>query len=347
MVHVSRLRAVSTTVEKRYGTGRGKKRSAGWKQFLKPNWFILAALILALSYFAFTALAPWQLNKDDDIVARNEQIEAAYDRNPVPVTEVMDGTGAISDEQEWTRVVLQGRYLPDDEVLLRMRPVDKNPAFQSLTPFELTSGEQILVHRGWAPTGDGVTVPEIEQAPTGTVSLVGMVRQGEQVSATRAPLQEQGYQQVYSISTEQISELTGTDLAEDYVQLSDGEPGVLYAMPVPKLDRGSHLSYGFQWIAIGIMGPLGLMYLVYAEIKERRKVDDEKDEISEDAASSPAGDPDPGAGVDAGLDEDAWLADDPDGMTRQVVRSRNVRDRYGDAKPDFYGRLGKRDRERF
>lgn len=340
------IKAVSTIVEKRYGTGRGTKQSAGWKQFLKPSWFILAALILALSYFAFAALAPWQLNKDDEIVARNEQIEAAYDRDPVPVTDVMDGAGAIADEEEWTRVVLQGRYLPDDEVLLRMRPVDKNPAFQSLTPFELTSGEQILVHRGWTPTGDGVTVPEIDPAPSGAVSLVGMVRQGEQVSTTRAPLQEQGYQQVYSISTEQIGELTGTDLAEDYVQLSEGEPGVLNAMPVPKLDRGSHLSYGFQWIAIGIMGPLGLAYFIYAEIKERRKVNEERDDIDA-AVSSPAGDPDPGAGHDTGLDEDAWLADDPDGMTRQVVRSRNVRDRYGDAKPDFYGRLGKRYRERF
>ena len=340
---------MTTTVEKRYGTERGKKQSAGWKQFLTPNWFILAAIIVALSYFAFTALAPWQLNKDDDIVARNEQIEAAYERDPVPVTDVMDGAGAISDEEEWTRVVLQGRYLPDDEVLLRMRPVDKNPAFQALTPFELSSGEQILVHRGWVSTGDGVTVPDIEQAPSGEVSLVGMVRQGEAVSSARAPLQEQGYQQVYSISTEQISELTGTDLAEDYVQLSEGEPGVLYAMPVPKLDRGSHLSYGFQWIAIGIMGPLGLLYLAYAEIKERRKVNDEKEEICEDV-SSPADGPDPGAGstvAAAALDEDAWLADDPDGMTRQVVRSRNVRDRYGDAKPDFYGRLGKRERERF
>lgn len=332
-------------MEKRYGDGRGGAGSAWWKQFLKPGWFITAVLVLVFSYFAFTALAPWQLNKDDDIVARNEQIEAAYENAPVPVTEVMDGRGAIADEAEWTRVVLEGRYLPEAEVLLRMRPVDKNPAFQSLVPFELRSGEQILVHRGWVPTGDGVTVPEFDPAPGATVSLIGMLRQGERVAPDRSPLEEQGYQQVYSISTEQIGELTGTRLAEDYVQLSTEQPGVLNAMPVPKLDRGSHLSYGFQWIAFGIMAPLGLIYFIYAELKERRRVREEQSQLSDaDGIAGGTGpEPDP-AGQ---LDEDAWMADDPDGNTRQVVRSRHVRDRYGDAKPDFYGRLGKRQRERF
>ena len=46
------------------------------------------------------------------------------------------------------------------------------------------------------------------------------------------------------------------ELAEDYVQLAEGQAGEINAIPVPMLDRGSHLSYAFQWIAFGIMAPL-------------------------------------------------------------------------------------------
>ena len=292
--------------------------------------------VIAFSYFAITFLSPWQLNKDDELAARNEQIEAAYENDPVPVGQVVDNNGAIEPEEEWTRVTATGRYLPEDEVLLRMRPVDKSPAFQSLVPFELNSGETILVHRGWVPSGDGVTVPNFEEAPAGTVTLTGMMRQGE-ATGTKAPLQEQGHTQVYTISTGEIGELTGNDLGEDYLQLSPEEPGVLNAMPVPQLTRGNHFSYGLQWFAFGIMAPAGLIYFIWAEIRERRRTRDEEEEMAEAVASA-------GDGED--FDEDAWLASDPDAQT--VVRSRNVRDRYGTSKPDHYGKkMAKRERERY
>ena len=67
------------------------------------------------------------------------------------------------------------------------------------------------------------------------------------------PIEDQGYRQVYGINTAQIAEVTGMELAEDYVQLAEGQAGEINAIPVPMLDRGSHLSYAFQWIAFGIM----------------------------------------------------------------------------------------------
>ncbi len=40
---------------------------------------------------------------------------------------------------------------------------------------------------------------------------------------------------------------------------------------MPQLDAGPYLSYGLQWLAFGIMAPLGLGYFVWAELRERRK----------------------------------------------------------------------------
>lgn len=312
------------TKRQRYGSTHSRGRK-GLLTFLRPGWVIMFLLIIAFSYSAFTFLAPWQLGKDDDIVHRNNQIDAAFQTDPVPVPEVFGPDGRISPEDEWRRVTLQGEYLPADEVLLRMRPVDSSPAFHALTPFRLDSGQTILVNRGFTVPLDG-NVPDMSEAPTGPQVIHGHARLDE-VEPVSAPMEDQGYRQVYGIHTEQVSEVVGVPLAHDYVQLSDGEPGELNAIPVPKLDRGSHLSYGFQWIAFGIMAPLGLGYFVWAELRERRRVREESQELVDTPVETPP----------------APEGEDEVGVEKPSPR----RARYGDGRPDHYGRLAKRERERF
>ena len=166
----------------RYGQAPGRK---GWLTFLRPGWVIMFLLIIAFSYAAFTFLAPWQLGKDDAIVHRNEQIDAAFRTDPVPASEVFGPDGSITPEDEWRRVTLQGEYLTDAEVLLRMRPVDSSPAFHALTPFRLESGETILVNRGFTVPLDG-NVPDITDAPTGPLTIAGHARLNE-VEPTSTP----------------------------------------------------------------------------------------------------------------------------------------------------------------
>ena len=212
------------------------------KTFLKPGWVLLLLFVVAFSYLAFTVLAPWQLGKDDDIVERNELITHAYEADPQPVEDLVDGNGAIKDD-EWSRATLHGHYLPQDEVLLRLRPVDSGPSYQSLVPFRTDSGLTILVNRGWVKAGEANAVPDIPAAPSGETTLTGMIR-ADEAQHQSAPIKQEGYQQVYSIHTEQIASLIDAPLAHDYIQLSADQPGVLNAMPIPQLDRGNHLSYG-------------------------------------------------------------------------------------------------------
>nr|VDG63176.1 Uncharacterized conserved protein [Streptococcus thermophilus] len=255
-----------------------------WKSFLTPGWVIAFILALAFSWFAITWLSPWQLNKDHDIVERNERIETAFESDPVPAATLLDG--GYNPANEWTRISLTGRYLADDEVLLRLRPVDGSPAFQSLVPFQLDddSSTILLVNRGWVPAEDGgTTVPELPAPPaTETVTLNAMIRTPEEPHPEGA-IEDQGYTMVQSISPAQIAELTEskTNFAEPYAQLLSGQLGVLNPIPLPQLDRGNHLSYGLQWIAFGIMAPAGLIYFLYSEARERRRYRHEQEELAE------------------------------------------------------------------
>lgn len=323
------------------------------KTFLKPGWVLSLIFIVAFSYLSFTVLAPWQLNKDAQIVERNHLIEEAYDADPQPVTEVFSADGSL--HKEWERAELTGHYLSEDEVLLRLRPVESAPGFQSLVPFETESGETFLVNRGWMPTDEGNSVPHIDPAPQGEVTIVAMARYDER-KHTSAPIEEQGYTQVYSINTEQIAELVDVPLAHDYLQLSPEQPGELHALPVPKLDRGNHLSYGYQWIAFGVMAPLGFAYFVWSEIRERRRARDEDALIAEaTAAATGAGSPDTAADVESsehkepsGEHSDATTpAASPSTPAAATQPSRRSRSRYGSAKPDFYEKIRERGQERY
>ncbi len=276
------------------------KRS-GWRSLLTPGWIITAILVIAFTYTAFSFLAPWQLGKNKDKNAFNQRLEQSLQVDPAPITDVIpsDG-GSVGVDKEWTRVALQGHFLPDKEVLLRNRPVESTHSYQSLTPFRLDGGQTVLVHRGWvAVEGDGAA-PKLKRAPGGDVKVTGFIRMSEAVPSAK-PSQSQGYTQVTGMSTKQISDATGEDLAADYVQLDsesvdrlngmaggdgdsadvrDAEVPDLQALPLPHLDGGTNLSYGIQWIAFGILAPAGLGWFVYAEMRERRREREESAEVA-------------------------------------------------------------------
>lgn len=283
-------------------------RRQGWKSFLTPGWVITAVLVLLFTYFAITFLAPWQLNKGERKSEFNHRLEAAVQRDPVGVEQVLpkDGTSAGIDK-EWTHVRMQGHFLLDAEGLLRNRPINGSPAYHVLTPFRTDAGQTVLVNRGWTMPVNGAEVPTIPNPPVGEVTVTGFVRMSE-AKPPAGPVNAQGFTQFMGINTEEIGQTqreklanSGSDgaqfapLTAEYVQLDeasvasmndkDASDATLMAIPLPQLDNGPHLSYGIQWITFGIAAPAVLIWFAWSEIKERRR---EKDEIAEAEARAEA-----------------------------------------------------------
>ncbi|BDT86058.1 SURF1 family cytochrome oxidase biogenesis protein [Nocardia cyriacigeorgica] len=240
---------------------------------LRPSWLILAVLVAAFAYLCFTVLAPWQLGKNTDTSERNQLIAESVDAEAVDVTTVFDG-----DATEWRRVIAEGSYVPDSTALVRLRHLDGAPGYSVLAAFRLTDGRVLLVDRGLVGAVEGSRPPQIAQPPAGTQRIEARIRHSEGVSADKLPTEQDGYRQVYSIDTGQaatVLQLPITPLPTGerggYLQLTENQPGAFTPTPLPQLDAGPYLSYGLQWLAFGIMAPLGLGYFVWAEIRERRK----------------------------------------------------------------------------
>ncbi|MBY4129880.1 SURF1 family protein [Rhodococcus fascians] len=234
---------------------------------LRPKWLVLAAVALAFAFLCFSVLAPWQLGKNTSTSARNDLITRSVDAEPVPLSEVLTADGFAADD-EWRRVIATGSYLPDSEALVRLRSIREQPAYEVITPFVIDGGPTVLVNRGYVLPVEGTRPPDFAPAPTEQVTLDARVRQAEGTS--REPIEEDGHLQVYNINPEQIGAAVGVEAIDGYLQLDDGQPGGLGLIELPQTDAGPYLSYGLQWLAFGIMAPLGLAYFVRAEIRERR-----------------------------------------------------------------------------
>ncbi len=257
-----------------------------WAFLLRPAWLALFVVVIAFAYLCFTVLAPWQLGKNTKTSRENSQISHSLTADPVPLTTVLPQQNSSAPNDQWRKVTATGRYLPDAQVLARLRVVEAEPAFEVLVPFAVDGGPTVLVDRGYVRPVKGSKVPTIPPPPAGSVTITARLRDSEPVAVGKEPFLADGTQQMYSISTTQIAAVTGVPLAGSYLQLIEDQPGGLGVIPLPHLEAGPFLSYGIQWIAFGIIAPIGLGYFVYSEVQQRRREKAAK-EAAEAAPSAP------------------------------------------------------------
>lgn len=242
-----------------------------WAFLLRPGWLALALVVIAFAYLCLSVLAPWQLGKNTRTSHRNSQIENSLTTPPVALRTLLAQQGSSADDAEWRRVTATGHYLPDVQVLARLRVVDGKPAFEVLVPFVTDGGPTVLVDRGYVRAEQGARVPPIPPPPRDTVTITARLRNSEPPVPGKDPFSKDGVQQVYSINVGQVADVTGVPLAGSYLQLVDDQPGGLGVIGLPQLDAGPYLSYGIQWITFGVVAPILLGYFVYAEIRTRRR----------------------------------------------------------------------------
>lgn len=258
------------------GTHRGARYRIGvriLRSFLRPGWLLLAVVVVAFAVACFWLLAPWQLGKNSDNEHQNDLLRKAETTDPVPIADLYDDGQPVKDA-EWRKVLVTGTYLPEQQAVVRLRHIDGQPAYEVLTPLQSTDGATYLVNRGYVTPTQGTSLPPISAPPAGEVTVEARIRSAEGTSPGREPRVEAGALQVYSIDPAVLGAAVDLPLTDGYLQLDEGQPGGLGVMDLPQLDSGPYLSYGLQWIAFGVMAPLGLGYFAWSEYKQRRAAKD-------------------------------------------------------------------------
>jgi len=271
---------VSSTREHPAVADEGKPRRR-WAFLVSPGWIGAILAVLAFSAACFFILAPWQFDRNAERTAQNDAINAAIAAPAVPVGELMSTTAQPPGDIAWRVVTATGEFDPSRQVQVRLRQdASGNPVSEVIAPFRLTSGESLLVDRGYVSFSDVRNNVPIAALPTGQVTITGRVQDEQTDPSNRQPLVVGDRTEAYAINVAAIggAAVGGASASEvflqGYIQLTDGSPGVLTPIELPQTDSGPFLSYALQWEAFGVIALIGMGVFIYREIADPRPPDD-------------------------------------------------------------------------
>ncbi|MDR9362846.1 MAG: SURF1 family protein [Microbacteriaceae bacterium] len=228
------------------------------------GWFALVLIFATGTVF----LSSWQFDRREEKVDQIELVQNNYNA-PVSSLDQVVADGDLPPENEWLRAEIVGNYLTEHVYLVRNRPLNGQPGFLQLVPFETTQGQIIAIERGWMPTGNRQDSPDfIPQVEGEQKTITVRLRPNEPEVNRGAP---EG--QIENINLPRFSEVTGLAVEENfYGRMAFEVPASSeYAnpMPMPRMDEGNHLSYALQWILFGIMSFIAFGWALRQELRYR------------------------------------------------------------------------------
>lgn len=230
--------------------------------------YVAMALIGVLLAVTFVQLGRWQLDRLEQRRDRNATA-LAHESEPVqPYQHVM--TGEIGEKDQWYRVSATGEYLPE-QFQVRYRSLDGAYGSEVLAVMRTDQGDHLLVNRGFLPREGASPTAELPPLPLGEVTVIGLL-QRDQRGDENAMTPHEG--QLRLINSEVLSAALGIELLNGYVSLLESTPpdaAELTPLGLPDLGEGSHFSYALQWFAFTVIGVVGLVVLIRADIRDRKK----------------------------------------------------------------------------
>ena len=211
-------------------------------------------------------LSSWQFDRRQEALDAMQQVAQNYDAEIVDLKSIAEIETFIAKD-EWRQVSFAGKYLVEDGVLVRNRPLNGQAGFLQVVPFQLGSGEIVAVERGWLSVTSNYEAPQNPPLPSSDFQqIVGHVRASEPTLDRTAPLGQ--------LATINIDVLTQTrDLGSNvfkrlYVRMETESAAVdenPRKLSRPEINEGNHLSYALQWILFALMAASALVWGIKKE----------------------------------------------------------------------------------
>ena len=240
-----------------------KSKLQGLSRWL--TWLAMAIIFSIACWF----LSQWQFSRQQEVSDTNRLIEQNYNSKPVALEELLLPTTSWNKDYEYRRAIVSGKYLTENQFLVRNRPNEGNPGFLQLSAFETDGGSVIWVERGWLPTGSKTDRPDhVPVTDTIHRQLVLLLRPAEPKLDRTAPPG-----QLPSIDLRTASSSLTSNKVYDiaYGRLVSESPvadrGLM--MPKPELNDGNHLSYALQWLLFALMA-FGAVFWSINQDRRRR-----------------------------------------------------------------------------
>jgi surfeit locus 1 family protein len=211
--------------------------------------------LLILASFGLVALvclrlAVWQLDRLHQRRAANEIALAA---RAAPVVS-LDPENMEDPTLEGRRVRASGHYDHTHDIVLRGKAYNGVPGVEIVSPLVFEDGRHaVLVHRGFMPTPDAVTVQTDSVREFGKVRVEGTAELPGSGDGDRL---ERGHRTTWArLDLRALSASMPYRLAAVYIRQSPDSslPRFPRRLEPPTIGDGPHLNYAIQWFAFAGM----------------------------------------------------------------------------------------------
>lgn len=214
------------------------------------NWKVLVftAIFLPIT----VSLSLWQLDRADEKKQLLEMYHQRGTAQPVALEVVPDKSGS-----EYLRVRVTGTYNNSSPLLLDNRVRHGRPGYEVISQFQTSTGQWILVNRGWIlGNADRTILPEIDEV-NGEVTLTGYLYRspGKQLMLGEDIWKvEVGPKIIQNAAPEAVAEKLDLALFSYSLRVDADVQGALETgWALVNVQPGKHTGYAVQWTALAVM----------------------------------------------------------------------------------------------
>jgi len=229
---------------------------------------VFGTVLMLIGVALFVRLGLWQLHRADEKQALLDQYAAGQQST-------VELTAANRDSlQRYQQVRASGHYDPGRQILLDNMPSQHGqPGYRVVTPFQLTSGDWLLVDRGWIPMGR--TRMDLPEVPVGgqTRGIVGRLdelpRAGVHLDAPDNPAAN--WPRVMNFPQQPtLEQALGHSLLKGLLLLDPKQPDGYERVWEAHFSFGPerHIGYAVQWFALAVAAVV--IYLILGFKRSRR-----------------------------------------------------------------------------
>ena len=233
--------------------------------------YILMTILVVLGMALLVWLGFWQLDRQEQKRTFNTLMAERWRMEPFDLTET--SLPADLDALEYRRVVADGTWDYDNQILISNQVYNGSAGYIILTPLVLDENRAVLVARGWAPAD--LATPEnwsqLQELPGQPVLGLARKSQGLPNGAVSTPISIP-QREFYRIDVAAIQGQMPYQLEAGYLEQMPEEGRTVTQFPIRQepmtLDEGNHLSYAIQWFTFAAV--LGFGYIMLVRHQTRR-----------------------------------------------------------------------------
>lgn len=204
---------------------------------------VIALLLVALCFWA----AQWQYHRGVDRHATNTRITSQLNAPPISFSALI----ASPQSHEWQKTTVDGHFVAGKKVLLRNQYSNGAFGYHLLQLFNVSSGGQIWVNRGWIAAGSSATAPpKLPSENLAEVSIIGRVRLDRTLphGSFFALPGHNGNGLIKKWNAANSLTTTTVPFYLDLISASSLDLTPESAVDVPELSDGPHMAYALQWL---------------------------------------------------------------------------------------------------